>query len=217
MQTDEDLFYSLLNRFGFNRSYDIALPSRTRSYIADPSSWSGRSEATISFGQELSTTALHIATAATAFTNGGELLQPHLILQRNEANGGPITYRRERTAIERVISREVANSLLLAMEEATKSGGTARSVAVGGVRVGAKTGTSQILNPETNSYEDGTVLASTLAIVPLDNPKYIIYVAAGNPKGDTQWGSNIAAPAIGKIIESLVSQGKVVSERSGRR
>lgn len=217
MQTDEDLFYSVLNRFGFNRSYDIALPSRTRSYIADPSSWSGRSEATISFGQELSTTALHIATAATAFTNGGELLQPHLILQRNEANGGPITYRRERTAIERVISREVANSLLLAMEEATKSGGTARSVAVGGVRVGAKTGTSQILNPETNSYEDGTVLASTLAIVPLDNPKYIIYVAAGNPKGDTQWGSNIAAPAIGKIIESLVSQGKVVSERSGRR
>lgn len=217
MQTDEDLFYSVLNRFGFNRSYDIALPSRTRSYIADPSSWSGRSEATISFGQELSTTALHIATAATAFTNGGELLQPHLILQRNEANGGPITYRRERTAIERVISREVANSLLLAMEEATKSGGTASSVAVGGVRVGAKTGTSQILNPETNSYEDGTVLASTLAIVPLDNPKYIIYVAAGNPKGDTQWGSNIAAPAIGKIIESLVSQGKVVSERSGRR
>ena len=217
MQTDEDLFYSVLNRFGFNRSYDIALPSRTRSYIADPSSWSGRSEATISFGQELSTTALHIATAATAFTNGGELLQPHLILQRNEANGGPITYRRERTAIERVISREVANSLLLAMEEATKSGGTARSVAVGGVRVGAKTGTSQILNPETNSYEDGTVLASTLAIVPLDKPKYIIYVAAGNPKGNTQWGSSIASPAIGKIIESLVSQGKVVSERSGRR
>ncbi|MFA6681752.1 MAG: penicillin-binding protein 2 [Sphaerochaeta sp.] len=217
MQTDEDLFYSVLNRFGFNRSYDIALPSRTRSYIADPSSWSGRSEATISFGQELSTTALHIATAATAFTNGGELLQPHLILQRNEANGGPITYRRERTAIERVISAEVANSLLLAMEEATKSGGTARSVAVGGVRVGAKTGTSQILNPETNSYEDGTVLASTLAIVPLDKPKYIIYVAAGNPKGNTQWGSSIASPAIGKIIESLVSQGKVVSERSGRR
>lgn len=217
MQTDENLFYSVLNRFGFNRSYDIALPSRTRSYIADPSSWSGRSEATISFGQELSTTALHIATAATAFTNGGELLQPHLILQRNEANGGPITYRRERTAIERVISREVANSLLLAMEEATKSGGTARSVAVEGVRVGAKTGTSQILNPETNSYEDGTVLASTLAIVPLDKPKYIIYVAAGNPKGNTQWGSSIASPAIGKIIESLVSQGKVVSERSGRR
>ncbi len=217
MQTDPELFYATLNKFGFNSSYDIKLPSKTRSYIANPSSWSGRSQATISFGQELSTTALHLAVAATAFTNGGELLEPHLILKRSEAKGGSVLYRRERTVVENVISPSVANSILLAMEEATQSGGTARPVAVQGVRIGAKTGTSQIMNPETNSYEDGTVLASTLAIVPLDKPKYIIYVAAGNPKGDTQWGSNIAAPAIGKIIESLVSQGKVVSDRSGKR
>ncbi len=217
MQTDPALFYATLNRFGFNVSYDIGLPSKTRSFIADPSSWSGRSEATIAFGQELSTTALHLAVAATAFTNGGELLQPHLILKRSDANDNTVLYRRERTVIDRTISAEVADAILLAMEDATKSGGTAISVAVEGVRVGAKTGTSQIMNPETNSYEDGTVLASTLAIVPLDKPRYIIYVAAGNPKGDTQWGSNIAAPAIGKIIESLVSQGKVVSNRSDKR
>lgn len=217
MQTDPEKFYSVLNRFGFNSSYDISLPSKTRSFIANPTTWSGRSEATISFGQELSTTALHLAVAATAFTNKGELLLPHLILKRSEANDGPITYKRERTVVDRVISESVAQSILHAMEEATQKGGTARSVSVEGVRIGAKTGTSQIMNAETNSYEDGTVLASTLAIVPLDNPKYIIYVAAGNPKGDTQWGSNIAAPAIGKIIESLVSQGKVVSDRSGKR
>jgi len=217
MQTDPEMLYATLNRFGFNSSYDINLPSKTRSFIADPSTWSGRSEATISFGQELSTTALHLAVAATAFTNGGELLLPHLILKRSEAKDGPVTYRRERSVVERVLSPSVAESILLAMEKATQKGGTAIWVAVKGVRVGAKTGTSQIMNPETNSYEDGTVLASTLAIVPLDKPKYIIYVAAGNPKGDTQWGSNIAAPAIGKIIESLVSQGKVVSDRSDKR
>ncbi len=217
MQTDKDLFYSTLNSFGFNSSYDIALPSRTRSSIAAPATWSGRSQATISFGQELSTTALHMATAALAFTNGGESLKPHLILERRDTQEGTLLYRRERTVMDRVISPDVAQAVLLAMEEATKSGGTARPAAVQGVRIGAKTGTSQIMNPETNSYEDGTVLASTLAIVPLDKPKYIIYVAAGNPKGSTQWGSNIAAPAIGKIIESLVSQGKVISERSGVR
>ena len=217
MQTDPELFYETLNRFGFNSSYNIDLPSKTRSFIANPSSWSGRSQATISFGQELSTTALHLAVAATAFANEGELLEPHLILKRSEANGGPVLYRRERTVLDKVTSAEVAASILEAMEQATQKGGTAIQVAVQGVRIGAKTGTSQIMNPETNSYEDGTVLASTLAIVPLDKPKYIIYVAAGNPKGDTQWGSNIAAPAIGKIIESLVSQGKVVSDRSGKR
>ncbi len=217
MQTDPELFYATLNDFGFNSSYDINLPSKTRSFIADPSSWSGRSEATISFGQELSTTALHLAVAATAFTNGGEVLLPHLILKRSDAKDGSVLYRRERTIADRAVSAEVADAILLAMEDATKSGGTAISVAVQGVRIGAKTGTSQIMNPETNRYEDGTVLASTLAIVPLDKPKYIIYVAAGNPKGDTQWGSNIASPAIGKIIEYLISQGKVVSDRSDKR
>lgn len=217
MQTDPETFYSGLNRFGFNSSYAINLPSQTRSSIADPSKWSGRSEATISFGQELSTTALHLAVAATAFTNEGDLLQPHLILERRNAQDGTVSFRRERTVVDRVIAPSVASSVLAAMEEATQKGGTARAVAIQGVRIGAKTGTSQIMNPETNSYEGGTVLASTLAIVPLDKPNYIIYVAAGNPKGDTQWGSNIAAPAIGKIIGSLVSQGKVVSDRSGKR
>lgn len=211
MQTDPDKFFAILNRFGFNSSYDIDLPSKSRSIIAPPSTWSGRSEATISFGQELSTTALHIATAATAFTNDGKILVPHLVLKRSGQD------ERERTVGEQVISGEVAQAILHAMEEATQSGGTATKVAVKGVRVGAKTGTSQIINPVTNSYEEGTILASTLAIVPLDKPKYIIYVAAGNPKGDAQWGSNIAAPAIGKIIGSLVSQGKLISERSEKR
>lgn len=217
LQTDAQQFYDILNRFGFNSSYAIDLPSRTRSFIASPSTWSGRSQPTISFGQELSTTALHIATAATAFTNAGQILTPHLILSRRTVKDGELTYQRQREVKEQVIDAEVAQAVLHAMEQATQEGGTAIYAAVQGVRVGAKTGTSEIMNPETKSYIDGTVLASTLAIVPLDKPKYIIYVAAGNPKGSTQWGSNIASPAIGKIIESLVSQGKIISERSVKR
>lgn len=209
LQTDAKAFYDILTSFGFNRSYDIGLPSRARSQIAPPSTWSGRSQATISFGQELLTSALHLATAATALCPSGELLQPNLILRRTSPVDGSILYERERMVIQSVLDSETTSLIRSGMLMATEDGGTGVRARVAGVDVGVKTGTAQILNPLTNSYEDGTVLASTLAMVPIDNPKYIIYIGAGNPKGDTIWGSNIAAPAVANLVQSLVSQGKL--------
>jgi len=103
------------------------------------------------------------------------------------------------------------------MLKATEEGGTGVRARVSGIDIGVKTGTAQILNPETNSYEDGTVLASTLAMVPIENPKYIIYIGAGNPKGDTIWGSNIAAPAIASLVQTLASQGKLTPKDTAIR
>lgn len=214
MQTDPQLFYDYLSRLGFNSSYDIGLPSRAKSQINPPSLWSGRSEATISFGQEMSTTALHLATAATALCNEGQVLQPNLILSRTSEADGKVLYERQRKVLDTVLDKEVTLTIREGMKKASLTGGTGIKAAVDGIQVGIKTGTAQILNPETNSYEDGTVLASSLAIVPIDNPRYIIYFAAGNPKGNTIWGSNIAAPAIANVIKMLVSQGKLVSSKS---
>ncbi|NCC88887.1 MAG: penicillin-binding protein 2 [Spirochaetia bacterium] len=212
MQTDADLFYETLTKLGFNSSYDIGLPCRPRAQIAEPSTWSGRSQATISFGQEMLASALHLAAAATALTQEGELLQPHLILSRSDAVTAEKTYQRERTVLAKVFSGEVAKTVRAGMQQATEEGGTGVKAVVEGVDVGIKTGTAQLLNPETNTYEDGTVLASSLAMVPIDNPRYIIYFGAGNPKGNTIWGSNIAGPAIANVVKALLSQGKLVAK-----
>ncbi len=217
MQTDADLFYETLTKLGFNSSYDIGLPSRPRAQIAPPSTWSGRSQATISFGQEMMASALHLATAATALTQEGELLQPHLILSRSDAVTAEKTYQRERTVLAEVFSSEVTKTVREGMLQATEEGGTGVKAVVEGVDVGIKTGTAQILNPETNTYEDGTVLASSLAMVPIDNPRYIIYFGAGNPKGNTIWGSNIAGPAIANVVKALLSQGKLVAKDTAIR
>jgi cell division protein FtsI (penicillin-binding protein 3) len=78
------------------------------------------------------------------------------------------TVRFERTVEQgaTVTSPEVAKTILSYMQSATEEGGTAGKAAVPGFQVAAKTGTAQILNPQTNSYADGSVLASTLALVP---------------------------------------------------
>lgn len=220
LQTDKKRFHDALSSYGFNRSWDIGLPSKSKARIKAPSLWSQRSEATISFGQELSVTALHLATAATALANEGTLLTPHLILRKSQGNAlgetGKTLWERKTEPVGQVMGKDTARAILDDMKAATEKGGTAIKCAVEGIDVSAKTGTAQILNKETNSYQDGTVLASTLALVPTESPRYIIYIAAGNPKGDTIWGANIASPAVGEVIKGLVSQGKLTNPLSPR-
>ena len=218
LQTDSSTFYKSLEKFGFNQAYDIGLPSRSRARIPDPSSWSLRSKATLAFGQELSVTGLHLAVAATTLANDGRLLSPHLILKRSKGTEtgeiGPTLWKRQVEASEPVFKPSLAPEVLDYMKSATEKGGTATLAAVDGVEVSAKTGTAQLYNEATKSYRDGSVLASTIALAPTKDPRYIVYIAAGNPKGGTIWGANIAAPAVGRVLKGLVGQGKLENSLS---
>lgn len=213
LQTDDQLFYDMLRKFHFGERWNVGLQGSIAGLLPKVSNWSGRSKATLSFGQELGANALQMTAAATAFTNDGILLQPNLIKKIVDHDGN-IVQQSRRTEAGRVLSPGIAQNIISYMVTATEPGGTAVRTAVEGFTVAAKTGTAQILNPETNSYSDGSVLASTLAIVPAEAPKYIIYMAAAHPKGNTIWGSNIAAPAISQVIKGLASQGKITSGKA---
>lgn len=208
LQTNSEDFFRKLCDLGFNSKIELPLNGVSRSRIADPSNWSIRSKPTISFGQELNTTAINLVTAATAITNEGSLLKPHIIKSITDSYGNILKER----VVEKgnaIFSNDIAKTVLEGMEAATQEGGTAIYAAIDGLRVGAKTGTAQIYNPNTKSYDDGGVLASTLAIVPIENPKYIIYFAAKAPTKGSIWGSNIAAPAIHGILKGLLAQNKL--------
>ena len=212
LQTDRNNFYSMLSSLGFTKSWDIDLPSRANASIAPPQRWSARSAPTIAFGQEMLTTALHLVVAATAFSEEGDLLLPHLILKRTDPVSQNTTYLRERTVTDHIFSSDTTSMIREGMHEATLSGGTGSRAAVEGIDIGIKTGTAQLWNPETKSYDQSSFLASSLALVPIEAPRYIIYVGAGNPKGTTIYGANIAAPAIRNIIQSMISQGKLMKK-----
>ena len=79
------------------------------------------------------------------------------------------------------------------MEAATSPAGTARRVAIPGIRISAKTGTAQVASA-TGGYSDSDFIASLLGIFPTDDPRLIIYVVMQNPKGQSYYGSTIAAP-----------------------
>jgi cell division protein FtsI (penicillin-binding protein 3) len=45
-----------------------------------------------------------------------------------------------------------------------------------------------------------------LALAPIDDPAYIIYIGVEGGRG---WGADLAAPAIGNLVQALISQGKL--------
>lgn len=213
LQTDSDQFYQALLRFGFDAPTGIALPGEISGLLQQPGLWSGRSKPTIAFGQEIGTTAIQLTTAATVFTNSGRLLEPRIISKIHDPATGEDEQFSARE-VRQVISSETAASVLGMMVSGTEAGGTATRAAREGVEVSAKTGTAQILDIESNSYSPDHVLASTIAIFPAGNPRYIVYVAADNPKGGKFYGSSVAAPAISRIISDLVAMGELESDES---
>jgi cell division protein FtsI (penicillin-binding protein 3) len=96
------------------------------------------------------------------------------------------------------------------MHKATSDEGTGYKARVKDFEIGIKTGTAQLFNPEKSSYSDGSTLASSLALAPIDDPGYIIYIGVEGGRG---WGADLAAPAIGNLVQALISQGKLRKTR----
>ena len=200
--TKED-FYNKINSFGFNGRTGLPFPGESTGILNKPENWSGRSKPTIAIGQEISVSAVQLITAATVLTNRGTLLEPHIIDKIVSPEGKLIKdYKRE--PVRHVIKPEIAKALLLMMETATEAGGTARRAAIEGLRISAKTGTAQKIDPKSGKYSSSSFIASTLAFFPTDNPRIIMYIVIDTPRGGEFYGGRIVTPIIKELTEELV-------------
>jgi cell division protein FtsI (penicillin-binding protein 3) len=202
-QAGEEDFYRMLVLFGFGKPTGLPLPGESAGILADPSRWSARSKATIAFGQEVSVSSVQILQAATVFAKEGLILQPRIVKKVVSPQGETIE-RFEREPLREVLSPEIARRVIRMMETATGEGGTARRGRLEGVRVSAKTGTAEVLDPATGEYSDDHFVASYLGILPTDDPRLIIYVVIDYPKGPAYYGSQVAAPLFKETADWLV-------------
>jgi cell division protein FtsI (penicillin-binding protein 3) len=201
--TDASLFHDMLVRFGFGSETALPYPGESNGLLNSSSNWSARSKPTIAFGQEISTSAVQIITAATAFANDGYILEPHIIRKIVSPEGRTIEEFGRKPLVD-AISAETAEGMLLMMEAATQPGGTATRAAIEGIRVSAKTGTAQIYDVQNGQYSDEAFIASCLGIFPTDDPAVVIYVVIEHPKAGETYGGRIAAPLVSRLGNDLV-------------
>ncbi len=212
LQADDREFYEKLLEFGFSRRTGAGLPGESPGLLLPPESWSARSKPTIAFGQESGMTALQAAAAATALTNNGVMLQPHIIREITAPDGTQV-YQREVTEGAQVLSSENASLLKAFMETAAAPGGTGFRMHTPGLALGAKTGTAQLPDPETGGYSAERYLASSIALMPGKDTTYIIYIAADYPKAGSIYGSYVVVPYIKEIVDRAVREGYVTIEQ----
>lgn len=201
----KESFYRMLRSFGFGQPTYVGLPGEERGILRPVSEWGPRAKPDIAFGQEIGVTAMQIVGAATALTNGGVLLKPHIV-SKVVAPNGKVVERFPREPLRRVVSAKVAHEMLSYMHTGTERGAWAYGARLRGIPVSAKTGTSQVYSPRTGTYSKTDYVSSSIAIFPTNNPRYIVYAAILDPKTTHYWGFELATPLAQKVSAFLASR-----------
>ena len=180
-----DLYFNM----GFGMDTGLGLAGESSGMLSHRSRWSEHELASLSFGYNLSVTAVQLARMYAAIANGG-ILRPLTILKSEQGLPG-----------ERVLSEAYANAMLGMMEAVVEPGGTATRGQVDGYRVGGKTGTTR--KAIAGGYGDDYV-ASFAGIAPISNPRFATVVVLNEPASDYYHGGEIAAPVFSIIMDAVL-------------
>lgn len=194
-------FLDDLHLFGFDRALGVPYPGATKGILAPVSSWERRKLPTLSYGQAIATSPLHLAMAAAAVANGGELMAPRLVRRVLDKRGREVE-RPDPVVRHRVIDEELSALLRDAMARAVREG-TGRKAAVGWTSVGGKTGTAEKVVPGDTTYTPGAYMASFLGFVPAEAPRLVILTMLDQPAYRYHYASESAAPLFREVVEEI--------------
>jgi len=199
-------FYDYVHRFGFGAPSGIdfsgEVAGQVRTPSNDPEGWRSVDMATNSFGQGISATPLQVAMAVAAIANDGLSMKPHIVREITGATGSVFAPE----AGQQVITPQTARTLL-EMMGVVVDGISEHLLDVQGYRVGGKTGTANIADGN-GSYKDGAYISSFVGVAPLEDPELAILVKIDEPQ-DVPWGTVVAAPAFGNIVQDALAYLKV--------
>ena len=193
-----DRLVSYLKKFEIGNRINIDLQDDTRTPF--PEKIGPVETATISFGQGISTNSLELVRAINTIANRVKILEPIIVDKVfDQQKQEEIT-----TQIKegpQVISEETAKTVTEMMIEAALHG-EAQWIASDKYTVAAKTGTSQIPDPN-GGYKENETIASFVGFAPASNPTFTMLVKLENPKS-SPWAAETAAPLWYSVADKLM-------------
>ncbi len=214
MRLGNEKMYLYLKRFGFGRFTNITLPGETGGLVRPIKRWHSDSLASVSMGQEVGVTALQMARLLAVIANDGYLVQPRIVDAVRNHRG--VTTPFEHAPKTRVLSSDTATTMKAILERVVASG-TGRLAQIPGYRVGGKTGTAQMINPETRSYKDGIYVASFCGFAPVNDPAVVGVIVLDAPQGREYYGGTISAPVFPKVVQQALRYLNIAPGRSQGR
>jgi cell division protein FtsI (penicillin-binding protein 3) len=182
---------------GFFKKLPVQLPEAQPPIYPPLKNWGLSTTMTVSFGNGIAVSPLHLVTGVLPIVNGGMRYDPTL-LAVDPDGPQPQGVRVMAQATSDIMRKLMTNVVLF---------GTGVKAAVPGYVVGGKTGTAQVVGPG-GRYLTHTNNASFMAAFPMQDPQYVLYVLVLQPKADGTTGGfttggAIAAPTAGRIIARI--------------
>jgi cell division protein FtsI (penicillin-binding protein 3) len=197
-------FYNSITSLGFGSRTEAGNHGETAGFLRPTERWSDRSKPTIAMGQEIAVSALQMLQAASAVANDGILVPPKIVSRVVSADGKTVK-NFETGAPRRVFSAETARTMRSYMMDVTSSIGTGWRANVEDLSLAVKTGTAQLIDPNTGAYSSTDFIASCIAMLPAENPSLVLYLVIVKPQGASYLGGRIAAPPIREAAEALIN------------
>jgi cell division protein FtsI (penicillin-binding protein 3) len=196
--------HATLAAFGFGSRSASGFPGESAGLLRNWRGWRPVDHATVSYGQGVSVTALQLAAATAAIANGGILHQPRLVLARR--TGGGAWEKTAHAPGRRALREEVAAQVRDMLEGVVHVEGTALRASLVGVRTGGKTGTAQVLDPETRRYFASRYLNWFIGAAPIDAPRVVVVAMVEEPRGVGHTGGATAAPLFARAAAAALAR-----------
>lgn len=194
-----DRFYNYLETFGFLKKTGVDLPGEGSSVVISKENFTDLDLAIYSFGQNFNVTLLQQIRAVSSVANGGRLVTPHFVESITDSEGKAV-WQFEEPEGQPTVSTETCRTVSKILEEGVAGDGGAKNAYVAGYRIAAKTGTSQ----KKNAGSEGQYVCSTVAFAPADDPQYAVIIIVDEPTAGILYGSTVAAPYVGEVMETIL-------------
>ncbi len=192
-------FYNYLRSFGYLEKTGIDLPGEGGSLFASEDAFTELDLAIYAFGQNFNVTLIQQITAVAAVANGGYLVKPHMVSSVTDDSGNVIkSY--DTTVRRQIVSSSVCKTVSEILEGGVSGDGGAKNAYVAGYRIAAKTGTSE----KKDAGSIGKYICSTVAYAPADDPQYAVIIIVDEPTKGSLYGSTVAAPYVGNVMETIL-------------
>lgn len=196
-----------LKKYGFGSTTDVEL-SREASGILDFNY--DVEYANAGFGQGITTTVVQQLQALTLISNNGKMLKPHIVSKIVNPNNNKTVYERKIEESEQIVKTSTVDKmkeLMYNVIHGKDAGSTGYPYRIDGFDIIGKTGTSQIYDKATGTYQIGNNLYiySFSGMFPKDNPEIIIYAAMKRPT----WGNSAGLYTTTKDIIQSISKYKI--------
>ncbi len=200
MTAGSERLHRMITSFGFGQQTGIRLPGEEKGLVKPLESWSGRTCATISFGQEVSVTPLQLCRAVAAIAADGVLRVPRLVMRVQDREGEEIRRFKPQTANRAVSERTAA--VLREMMAGVVEIGTGGRAASDHYQTAGKTGTAQMI--VDGKYSDSRFVASFAGFAPYHRPRIAVVVVLSDVRRPNYQGGQVAAPVFREVVDAAL-------------